>query len=91
MNFILNLIALIATIGAAGVFLANVIINLVRAINVNKLMKLDPDFVEGKVVEVINHKNRVYVRVEYVSKVNMLKFIILNLMVLKMLHVFQHI
>lgn len=74
MNLILNLIALIATIGAAGVFLVNVIINLVRAIKVNKLMKLDPDFVEGKVIEIIKRKNLVYVRVEYVSKINMLKF-----------------
>ena len=37
-------------------------------------MKEDPDFVEGKVIEVIKQKNRVYVRVEYTSKVNMLKF-----------------
>ena len=74
MNFILNLLAVILTMAAACVFLTSLIINLVRALKVNKLMKLDPDFVEGKVVEVINHKNRVYVRVEYVSKVNMLKF-----------------
>ncbi len=74
MNFILSLIAVIATIAAACVFLANVIINLMRAIKVNKLMKVDPDYVEGEVIEVINHKGRHYVRVEYVSKVNMLKF-----------------
>lgn len=74
MNFIFNLLVVILAIAAAGVFLANIIINLIRALKINKLMKLEPDFVEGKVVEVINHKNRVYVRVEYVSKVNMLKF-----------------
>lgn len=74
MNFILNLLVVIATIGAALVFLANVIINLVRAIKVNKLMKQDPDYVEGEVIEIINRKNQVFVRVEYVSKVNMLKF-----------------
>ena len=74
MNFILNLIAVILTMAAAIVFLGSLIINLVRALKVNKLIKLDPDYVEGKVVEIIKHKNQVFVRVEYTSKVNMLKF-----------------
>ena len=74
MNFILNLLAVILTMAAACVFLASLIINLVRALKVNKLIKLDPEFVEGKVVEIIKHKNQVFVRVEYTSKVNMLKF-----------------
>lgn len=74
MNFILNLIAVIATMLAACVFLASLIINLVRALKVNKLIKLDPDFVEGEVIEIIKNKNNVFVRVEYVSKINMLKF-----------------
>ena len=74
MNFILNLLAVILTMAAAGVFLASLIINLVRALKVNKLIKLDPDFVEGKVIEIIKNKNQVFVRVEYTSKINMLKF-----------------
>ncbi len=74
MNFILNLIAVILTMAAALVFLASLVINLVRALKVNKLIKLDPDYIEGEVIEIIKHKNQVFVRVEYVSKVNMLKF-----------------
>lgn len=74
MNFILNLLVIIATAVFAVAYLVNLVINLIRAIKVNKLMKTDPDFVEGKVIEVIKQKNRVYVRVEYFSKVNMLKF-----------------
>ena len=74
MNFILNLLVIIATAVFALAYLANLIINLIRALKVNKLMKEDPDFVEGKVIEVIKQKTRVYVRVEYTSKVNMLKF-----------------
>ena len=74
MNFILNLIAVILTMAAALVFLGSLIINLVRALKVNKLIKLDPDYVEGEVIEIIKQKNQVYVRVEYTSKINMLKF-----------------
>jgi hypothetical protein len=74
MNFIFCLLAVIITIAAAVIFLGNLIINLVRAIKINKLIKTDPDFVEGKVIEIIKEKTRVYVRVEYYSKVNMLKF-----------------
>ena len=53
MNFILNLLVIIATAVFALAYLANLIINLIRALKVNKLMKEDPDFVEGKVIEVI--------------------------------------
>jgi hypothetical protein len=74
MNFVFCLLAVIITIAAAVIFLGNLIINLVRAIKINKLIKTDPDFVEGKVIEIIKEKTRVYVRVEYYSKVNMLKF-----------------
>ena len=45
MNFILNLVAVILTMAAALVFLGSLIINLIRALKVNKLIKLDPDFV----------------------------------------------
>ena len=74
MNFILNLVAVILTMAAALVFLGSLIINLIRALKVNKLIKLDPDFVEGVVTEIIKQKNQVYVRIEYTSKINMLKF-----------------
>ena len=53
MNFIFCLLAVIITIAAAVIFLGNLIINLVRAIKINKLIKTDPDFVEGKVIEII--------------------------------------
>ena len=62
MNFILNLLVIIATAVFALAYLANLIINLIRALKVNKLMKEDPDFVEGKVIEVIKQKNRVYTK-----------------------------
>lgn len=51
------------------------IINLVRAIRVNKGMKESYNTVKAKVTEVIREKKRVYVKVEYVSPSNYVKFV----------------
>lgn len=74
MNLIINLTVLIITIGFLAFFLYSMIINLIRAINVNKKMKTNPDYVIGKVIDITNVKNRVYVRVEYITKITNLKF-----------------
>lgn len=51
------------------------IVNLIRAIRVNKSMKQECASVKGKVVEIIKEKKRVYVKVEYFSPTNRVKFV----------------
>lgn len=75
MNFILNLVVVIVTIGFAGAYIFNLILNLKRSLNINKVIKENPKFVEGKVVEIDKQKSRVYVKVEYLSNANMLQFV----------------
>lgn len=74
MNLLLNLLFVIIAAGFAVLFLVSLIINIVRAVNVNKLIKKDPQFVEGKVSEIIKSKNRVFVKVDFQSKENLMKF-----------------
>lgn len=82
MNFILNLIVVIITIGFAGAYVLNLIINLRRALKVNKVIKSNSKdncesstYVQGNVVEVDKQKSRVYVHVEYTSPANGSRFI----------------
>lgn len=74
MNFIFNLLIVLVSLGFAGVYIYSFILNLKRALDVNKVIKNNPKYVEAKVIEVVKQKTRVYVKVEYVSTNNMLKF-----------------
>lgn len=51
------------------------IINLIRAIKVKKSMKKECASVNGKVIEIVKEKKRVFVKVEYVSPVNRVRFV----------------
>ncbi len=51
------------------------IIGLIRAIKVNKSMKQKCESANGKVIEIIKEKKRVYVKVEYTSPGNRIKFV----------------
>ncbi len=74
MNFILNLLVVIVTFGFAVAYIFNLVLNIIRAVKVNNVIKTNPSFVEGKVVEIDKQKSRIYVKVEYLSNVNMLQF-----------------
>ena len=74
MNLIPNIIALAIAGGFTIVYIVNFIINLVRAKKVNKAIKNSPDFVDGKIIDVIKGKKRVYIKVEYVSDKSGVKF-----------------
>ena len=56
-------------------YIACFIINLVRAIKVNKSMKVSYETVKGKVLEIIKEKKRVYVKVEYMSPSSRINFV----------------
>ena len=56
-------------------YIACFILNLIRAIKVNKSMKVSYETVKGKVLEIINEKKRVYVKVEYMSPTNHINFV----------------
>lgn len=70
MNFIFNLLTVIITGAAVLVFIFNLVLNLIRAIKVNKEIKANPDFVEGKISKIVEQKKKVYIVVDYTSKVN---------------------
>lgn len=57
------------------VYIGCFIINLVRAIKVQKNMKQGYASVKAKVLEIIHDRKRVYVKVEYMSPTNYVKFI----------------
>ena len=63
MNIATNIIFLVITATFMGVYAYNLVLNLVRAIKTNKLLKADPQKIEATVVEVKQVKKRVYVRV----------------------------
>ena len=75
MNFIINLLVLIITGGIAVIFAVNLIINLIRSSRVNKVIKQGTKYVTGKIIELQETKNRVIIKVEYVSDANRNKFI----------------
>lgn len=75
MNLILNGLVLLVAFLFAAAYLYSLILNLFRALKVNKVIKESPNAVTGRVVEIIKQKSRVFVKVEYVSTVNRSKFI----------------
>ena len=74
MNIATNIIFLVITATFMGVYAYNLVLNLVRAIKTNKLLKADPQKIEATVVEVKQVKKRVYVRVQYKSESNLQTF-----------------
>lgn len=74
MNLLLNLLVLIITGGFVGLFIYNLVLNVIRAINANKQMQQSYDSVEGVIKDIKKEKNRVYIQVEYLSKANNTKF-----------------
>lgn len=52
MNIATNIIFLVITATFMGVYAYNLVLNLVRAIKTNKLLKADPQKIEATVVEV---------------------------------------
>lgn len=56
-------------------YMACFVINLIRAIKVQKEMDKECASVKGKVIEVIKDRKRVYVKVEYMSPTNFVKFV----------------
>ncbi len=74
MNLAINIIFLVITGGLAAVFLVNLLINLFRAILVNKQLKKNPLTVDGKIIDIQQSKSRIKVIVEFVSPTNRNKF-----------------
>lgn len=75
MNVVLSIIYYICIVAFMFGYIVCFIINLIRAIKVNNSMKEDYSKVNANVVEVIHEKKRVYVKVEYVSPTNFVKFV----------------
>ncbi len=75
MNVALSIIYYICIVAFMLGYIVCFIINLVRAIKVNNGMKKEYNAVKAKVVEIIREKKRVFVKVEYVSPTNFVKFV----------------
>lgn len=74
MNIATNIIFLVITATFMGVYAYNLVLNLIRAIKTNKLLKADPQKIEATVVDVKQVKKRVYIRVQYKSESNLQTF-----------------
>ncbi len=75
MNEIISIIYYIFIVLFMLGYIACFIINLVRAIKVNNEMKKAYNTIKAKVIEIIKDKKRVYVKVEYTSNINFVKFV----------------
>lgn len=74
MNLFINILFLALTVFFLGVYIFNLILNLIRATKTNKRIKSDPQKLEAKVVDIKQIKKRVYIEVSYVSKANLETF-----------------
>lgn len=75
MNVIISVIYYILIILFMFGYIACFILNLIRAVQVNKGMKEEYNTIKAKVIEVIKEKKRVFVKVEYLSTANFTKFV----------------
>lgn len=69
-DLITNIIFLFVTVCFVGAYIYSLVLNLVRAIKTNKLVKNNPQYIEGTIIEVAKVKKRVYIKVQYVSESN---------------------
>lgn len=70
MNLITNILFLIVTGSFMGLYAFSFVLNLIRAIKTNKLLKADPQTLEATVIEVAQVKKRVFIKVRYTSTSN---------------------
>ena len=75
MNVIISVIYYILIVLFMFGYIACFILNLIRAVQVNKGMKEEYNTIKAKVIEVIKEKKRVFVKVEYLSTANFTKFV----------------
>lgn len=74
MNIATNIIFLVLTGAFMVLYAYNLVLNIIRAVKTNKLIKADPQTLEATVVEVKQVKKRVYIRVQYTSTSNLQTF-----------------
>lgn len=74
MNIATNIIFLVVAGAFMLLYAFNLVLNIIRAIKTNKLIKADPQTLEATVVEVTQVKKRVYIRVQYTSTSNLQTF-----------------
>lgn len=74
MNFILNLLFIIITGAFMGLYLFNLILNFIRSYKATKAIKEKPACAQGVVSKIIVEKNREYVKVDFTSPNNGVKF-----------------
>ncbi len=74
MNYFINYLILIIAIGLTGLYVVSFIINLIRTNQVKKELYNNPASVTGTITKIMEHKKKVYVRVQFVSPTNKMKF-----------------
>ena len=70
MNLVTNILFLVVTGCFMGLYAFSFVLNLIRAIKTNKLIKSDPQTLEASVIEIAHVKKRVFVKVRYTSTSN---------------------
>ncbi len=74
MEIVLSVAYYVLVIAFMLAFIASFIVNIIRALKVNKSMQEKCEKVSGKVTEIIKERKRVFVKVEYIAKTNYTKF-----------------
>lgn len=70
MDLITNILFLAVTVMFFGIYVFNLILNIIRAVKTNRLLKAEPQSLAAQVIEVIKTPKRVYVKVRHKSEAN---------------------
>lgn len=74
MNYFFNYLILVIAVGFTVFYLVNFIINIIRSNKVKKELATNQASITGTVTKIMEHKKKVYVRVQFVSPTNKMKF-----------------
>lgn len=74
MNYLVNYLILIVAAGFTGFYLFNFIINIIRSNKVKKELYTNQATIKGVVTKIMEHKKKVFVRVQFISPTNKMKF-----------------
>lgn len=74
MNYLVNYLILVVAAGFTGFYLFNFILNIIRTNKVKKELYTNQATIKGVVTKIMEHKKKVFVRVQFISPANKMKF-----------------
>lgn len=74
MNYFFNYLVLVMAAGLTILYIVSFIINIIRTNKVKKELYSNPATLTGTITKIMEHKKKVYVRVQFVSPTNRMRF-----------------